>query len=787
MNGYLKWFQRLTWVGVIANLISFVLPALFSPDTMEALLGPGSTEFALYWVPYTGFVLLCASLMYLPAAVDPLGRHVYAWLSVVGRGLAAIFWLTQISRWGLSGMISTFWVLDTTCCVVFLILLQLGMPPEWKISGANLGRVFASWGTAFTRLFTAGSGTPQDPSNPSLRAFGIVAWLVTLGTLAFSVLALVTPATFNPKLGGVTDVWAYLWLGNCALLLIQLCVFLWPAASYPVRYRVYAWGTVAAWLGSALFWLFMTRKWALTAPVSRFWVLDLAVAVVLGFLLHRGLPAEYRLSGAGLKRWLSSVFGAFKKLVSEPLTAVLLVAALALGGALAYGLYVNLLKVEPDTVFSDPAEMYKYGAIGLAIEARVPLYLWEVVPELCGDKMPDPALGWASFGLLYEPGKSLPIGFAQRQIGYPTVEPTCSLCHTANFRTAEGGAQQIAAGGPAHALDLQGFQWFLYDCAQSPGFTPKAVVAKIAAKHPELSWFQKKIYEFAIIPSAQMGLKIQSNAYAWQKTRPEQGRGRTDTFNPTKITVFRLPDDGTIGTVDLPAVWNQRAREGMWLHWDGNNDDIHERNYAAAMAVGATPRSVVPANFQKITDYLLTLPPPKFPFPVDTAKSERGWTIFEANCANCHAFGSPKVGTVTDIAEIGTDSHRLNSFTEQLVGNFHTVHEGLFQFDSYRKTQGYSNLPIDGTWARSPYLHNGSVPTLWDLLQKPPDRPTKFWKGYEVYDPVKMGFVTSGAGAEALGFQLDTTVPGNGNGGHLYGTDLTEAEKWDLIEYLKTL
>jgi len=95
-------------------------------------------------------------------------------------------------------------------------------------------------------------------------------------------------------------------------------------------------------------------------------------------------------------------------------------------------------------------------------------------------------------------------------------------------------------------------------------------------------------------------------------TRPQQGRGRTDTFNPTKIVVFHLPDDNSIGTTDLPQVWNQRPREHMWLHWDGNNNEIAQRNYAAAMAVGATPESVLPDNFKRVTDFLLDLKPPTF-------------------------------------------------------------------------------------------------------------------------------------------------------------------------------
>ncbi|MCG8463205.1 MAG: hypothetical protein MI919_43550, partial [Holophagales bacterium] len=86
-----------------------------------------------------------------------------------------------------------------------------------------------------------------------------------------------------------------------------------------------------------------------------------------------------------------------------------------------------------------------------------------------------------------------------------------------------------------------------------------------------------------------------------------------------------------------------------------------------------------------------------------------------------------------------------------------------------------------------PYLHNGSVPTLWDLLQAPENRPKSFYKGYEVLDPTKVGFVHEGPQAEKVGFLLDTTVPGNGNGGHRYGTELTDEEKQDLLEYLKTL
>jgi hypothetical protein len=95
--------------------------------------------------------------------------------------------------------------------------------------------------------------------------------------------------------------------------------------------------------------------------------------------------------------------------------------------------------------------------------------------------------------------------------------------------------------------------------------------------------------------------------------------------------------------------------------------------------------------------------------------------------------------------------------------------------------------PLDGIWLRGPYLHNGSVPRLLDLLETPDHRPVRFWRGYDVLDANGVGFIASGAEAERVGTRFDTSLPGNGNGGHLYGTDLPADDKRALLEFLKTL
>src|SRR3546814_4631588 len=98
---------------------------------------------------------------------------------------------------------------------------------------------------------------------------------------------------------------------------------------------------------------------------------------------------------------------------------------------------------------------------------------------------------------------------------------------------------------------------------------------------------------------------------------------------------------------------------------------------------------------------------------------------------------------------------------------------------------GYNPPFLDGLWLRAPYLHNGSVPTLRDLLEPPAQRPMVFWRGYDLYDPVDVGFVSQGPEAERIGNRHDTRGRHNGNGGHLFGTHLPEAGKAALLGYLK--
>ena len=451
---------------------------------------------------------------------------------------------------------------------------------------------------------------------------------------------------------------------------------------------------------------------------------------------------------------------------------------------------------------ADIIEHFKYGSIGsepggsvfTPVGGVLPPYLvFKTLPAVCPDKLPG---GYASLGLVFEPGHDLPIGISRRRrLGLDQVGLNCAVCHTGTVRASAGAAPTIVLGMPAHQFDLERFVEFVTTCSLDDRLTADNVLAKAKEMGDHVGLLQRFIYRFFVIRRLkEQVVQVQNRTgLLFRDSMPRWGPGRVDTFNPYKAIQFnwnlsQLPHDELIGAADFPSLWNQKPREGMHLHWDGNNTSVDERNLSASLGAGVTPVTVDHASLQRIHDWIWTLAPPKYPFPIDQHRVASGQTIYNRQCAECHAFGGSKTGTVESLAEVNTDPFRLNSYTSVFATSQAALFpESPYQFTHFAKTDGYARQPLDGVWARSPYLHNGSVPTLWDLLREPSQRPKQFIRGYDVYDQRKAGFVYDTAEAKTAGFLYDTAVPGNGNGGHLYGTKLSDDQKMDLIEYMKTL
>ncbi|OZG74804.1 hypothetical protein BTA51_06315 [Hahella sp. CCB-MM4] len=219
---------------------------------------------------------------------------------------------------------------------------------------------------------------------------------------------------------------------------------------------------------------------------------------------------------------------------------------------------------------------------------------------------------------------------------------------------------------------------------------------------------------------------------------------------------------------------------------------------------------------------------------LDSQKVAQGEQLYKENCAACHKISQRSLNeqelksTLVPVTEVGTDSTMVENFLnatsktgafegrKQLVyiGNTfgatantidlvvnaaigaalrHPLEATVDSVKGYHKVLSasvntkpdyYKARPLSGIWATAPYLHNGSVPTVYDLLLPPEQRPKDFHVGNRELDINKLGYQTTAGDNTSL---FDTSLAGNDNHGHIYGTDLTDAQRYALIEYLKSI
>jgi hypothetical protein len=250
------------------------------------------------------------------------------------------------------------------------------------------------------------------------------------------------------------------------------------------------------------------------------------------------------------------------------------------------------------------------------------------LPIVFADKLPNrPGNGYERLGFVYDsaPHKR-PIGTSYLPGKVPLVGLNCATCHTGTIRFSPSDRRQIVPGMPANQMDLQGYGRFLTACANDPRFNASTLIEAIANQNPDFGFFGRLIYRFFVISRARSGILDRAKENAWFDARPPFGPGRVDTFNPYKVLLrLGIENDKTVGTVDLPSLWNQRIRRGLWLHWDGNNDLVEERNKSAAIGAGATPDSLNLASMTRLEEWIMDLKPPERPRPFSVGVASSVW------------------------------------------------------------------------------------------------------------------------------------------------------------------
>ncbi|MCA2960418.1 MAG: hypothetical protein IOD12_09205 [Silvanigrellales bacterium] len=236
--------------------------------------------------------------------------------------------------------------------------------------------------------------------------------------------------------------------------------------------------------------------------------------------------------------------------------------------------------------------------------------------------------------------------------------------------------------------------------------------------------------------------------------------GNPGRLDPFSTAIALLSDPNVVkksvvsekpSMVDIMSVWNQSKR--ATAQWDGGIRVEMMRNLGAELGVIGDPEEVSLKNAELSTELLRDLPPPAYPFKISESLRSRGEVLFKENCAGCHYDNNE---TVYPVSVVGTDPNRASLITDsgrtalikalrQACGKSEAC-KGIEDKDIIRPTGqsvGYVAHPLDGIWARAPYLHNGSVPTLMHLLVprlRQEENAREFWRGNISYDQDWVGF-----------------------------------------------
>jgi mono/diheme cytochrome c family protein len=274
------------------------------------------------------------------------------------------------------------------------------------------------------------------------------------------------------------------------------------------------------------------------------------------------------------------------------------------------------------------------------------------------------------------------------------------------------------------------------------------------------------------------------------------------------LAAFRDHDLNYVTHKPVPKMVHNDHDAPPWWHYKRKNflyaDGFAGKGHRALMQFMMTPENDASffydteKDFRHVEAYIESLQPPKYPFPIDQKLADRGKALFARNCSECHGTYGPGgdwPAKTVPIDDIGTDRARLDSITPEM----RTWHQQSW-FGEYGKKKvvadpvGYVAQPLDGIWATAPYLHNGSVPTLWHLFH--PDQRPLVWKRTEDgYDTQRVGIeietfnqipATAKRSSQRREF-FDTRLFSKGAQGHDYPNALSEEEKEAVIEYLKTL
>ena len=442
---------------------------------------------------------------------------------------------------------------------------------------------------------------------------------------------------------------------------------------------------------------------------------------------------------------------------------------------------------------------------------------------------------------------ALPLGFSVTDHeGEPWVGLTCAACHT-GLVSMKG--QKILIDGGAGLLNFSGFEHILQDAlAQTLNNEERVLTFKLAIGANDSNMLRSQLEARLHYFKTRLAVNHTDTPYGYGRLDAFGIIFNAIAAEALNMPAnARAPD----APVSIPVLWDASHLDVVQWNGSAPNKEPGPlgQNIPTSIAVygsvkmsphskGGYSSSVNIKNLGYLQNRYYKLTAPRWPKELfgalDHSKRLKGANIYSNHCLKCHSISESDNAkrqintTLIDSQLIGTDPVMANNFVTRKVHSgflmgkkqaflfgeilteetrpldllvnatvgimlkkpFNTLTALATEYEDNIATpinfnrQAYKARPLNGIWSSAPYLHNGSVPTLWDLLQAPAQRPAQFFVGNTELDLIKVGYQSHEAPNTSL---FDTRLYGNSNAGHIYGTDLTDEEKWQLVEYLKSL
>ncbi|WP_135212135.1 hypothetical protein [Vitreimonas flagellata] len=426
----------------------------------------------------------------------------------------------------------------------------------------------------------------------------------------------------------------------------------------------------------------------------------------------------------------------------------------------------------------------------------------------------------------------LSLGVVGRDV--PRVELTaanlsCSSCHAGHTFDANGAPRTDVAwlGAPNTSLDLELYVREIYTAFKAVRGDEERLIANMRTLFPDTTEAEISTIRSFVMPRLQA--RMDALEASGDRALPfvNGAPGLTNGVAALRMQLGLLGDDAhenARGFTSIPDLGARGFRssllyDGAYAPRTGASDrviraedisTVHLDELATVTAFFTVPSMGVHPDraaayldeAREVFTFLRDYQAPRFPGRIDTRLAAQGRGVYAASCASCHgtydeSLENPALVSFPNwIGPYDTDPGRWQVFDASAA---EAVTQSAYGDRIIARATGQYAAPLlEGLWLSAPYLHNGSVPTLWHLMH-PGDRPARFQVGGHRLDYSRMGIAgerdANGDYLYPRGYQpwstpslIDTRARGLSNQGHASEFEaLSVAQRRALLEYLKLL